>query len=280
MNSAVNVLCIADSAENNNLALCYFQNLLYNNFNYLIKGVHIMTKVDIAVTIAPENKITEETLQQLKLYSDSFEIIELRIDQWQAYNNELLEQTIESIKELNINKRLLVTYRTQSQGGAGTLEDDNYRQLLFNISNVNGVDLLDIEFDKSVNRDLFIALVNDVESQGVGTVLSYHDFKQTPPIEELKHLYFKMHQLSPSYIKVAVMPHDKMDVLRLLEVVSETADTVSEKVIGISMSKLGIVSRTAQGVFGGVVSYGCLDTPKAPGQIHVETLRAQLNLYE
>ncbi|SUM32206.1 Uncharacterised protein [Staphylococcus gallinarum] len=31
-----------------------------------------MTKVDIAVTIAPENKITEETLQQLKLYSDSF----------------------------------------------------------------------------------------------------------------------------------------------------------------------------------------------------------------
>ncbi|SUM32207.1 3-dehydroquinate dehydratase [Staphylococcus gallinarum] len=56
--------------------------------------------------------------------------------------------------------------------------------------NVNGVDLLDIEFDKSVNRDLFIALVNDVESQGVETVLSYHDFKQTPAYRRIKAFIF------------------------------------------------------------------------------------------
>ena len=46
------------------------------------------------------------------------------------------------------------------------------------------------------------------------------------------------------------------------------------------MSKLGTISRTAQGLFGGAVSYGCLDNPKAPGQIQVETLSAQLKLYQ
>ena len=39
------------------------------------------------------------------------------------------------------------------------------------------------------------------------------------------------------------------------------------------MSDIGLVSRTAQGVFGGTVSYGCLNEPQAPGQIHVEELK-------
>lgn len=239
-----------------------------------------MTKVDIAVTIAPEKNITDETLQQLIKYSDSFELIELRIDQWLNYDENLLKQVIQSIKSINVNKRLLVTYRTESQGGFGPLNFDKYAELLSEIVKNDGVDMIDIEFDKTRNREDIQLLINEANNKGVEVVLSYHDFKQTPAIEELKHLYFKMHQLSPSYIKVAVMPHDKMDVLKLLEAVSETADTVSEKVIGISMSKLGIVSRTAQGIFGGTVSYGCLDTPKAPGQIHVETLKKQLSLYE
>ena len=76
------------------------------------------------------------------------------------------------------------------------------------------------------------------------------------------------------------MPHGKQDVLNLLSTLSETVDSVPQQVIGIAMSKLGMISRTAQGLFGGAVSYGCLDQPKAPGQIHVETLKCQLKMYE
>ena len=71
-----------------------------------------------------------------------------------------------------------------------------------------------------------------------------------------------------------------MIIFNLLSALSATVDTVPQQVIGIAMSKLGIISRTAQGIFGGAVSYGCLDNPKAPGQIQVETLRAQLRLYQ
>ena len=89
-----------------------------------------------------------------------------------------------------------------------------------------------------------------------------------------------MQSFSPDYIKVAVMPKNKQDVTNLLMAMSDSADSVNPRVIGIAMSKLGLVTRTAQGVFGGTVSYGCLDTPKAPGQIHVSVLREQLKIYE
>lgn len=65
----------------------------------------------------------------------------------------------------------------------------------------------------------------------------------------------------------------------MLEAVATSADTLDAKVIGISMSSVGLVSRTAQGVFGGTVSYGCLGEPQAPGQIHVKTLKQQLLFY-
>ena len=89
-----------------------------------------------------------------------------------------------------------------------------------------------------------------------------------------------MQKLNPEYVKIAVMPKEKRDVATLLEAVAYTSEAISQQVIGISMSHLGLVSRTAQGVFGGTVSYGCLGEPQAPGQIHVKELKKQLLFYE
>jgi len=46
------------------------------------------------------------------------------------------------------------------------------------------------------------------------------------------------------------------------------------------MSSLGKVSRIAQGVFGGTLSYGCIEEPQAPGQIHVSKLKSMVSFYE
>ena len=79
-----------------------------------------------------------------------------------------------------------------------------------------------------------------------------------------------MLKLNPEYIKIAVMPKEKgrSNAIRS----SSTSEAISQQVIGISMSRLGLVSRTAQGVLG-TVSYGCLGEPQAPGQIHVKELK-------
>ncbi|MDW5472240.1 type I 3-dehydroquinate dehydratase [Staphylococcus equorum] len=239
-----------------------------------------MTEVDIAVTIAPENELSPSTIKDLIKFQDSIEIIELRIDQWVDFDVKHVSKVVDNIYSLNLGKKILVTYRTSSQGGDGTLSQEAYLNALAEIINLAHIDLVDIEFEPGKSTQPLIDLIEQFKSKQIQVVLSYHDFKKTPALEALKHLYFKMHQLEPDYLKVAVMPHEKQDVLNLLSAMSETSDSVTQQVIGIAMSKLGVISRTAQGLFGGTVTYGCLDSPKAPGQIHVEVLKRQLKLYE
>lgn len=239
-----------------------------------------MTEVNIAITIAPKNELSQSTIKDLIKFQDSIEIIELRIDQWVDFDVKHVSKVVDNIYSLNLGKKILVTYRTSSQGGNGTLSQEAYLNALAEMINLAHIDLVDIEFEPGKSTQPLIDLIEQFKSKQIQVVLSYHDFKKTPALEALKHLYFKMHQLEPDYLKVAVMPHEKQDVLNLLSAMSETSDSVTQQVIGIAMSKLGVISRTAQGLFGGTVTYGCLDSPKAPGQIHVEALKQQLKLYE
>ncbi|MDG0843098.1 type I 3-dehydroquinate dehydratase [Staphylococcus equorum] len=239
-----------------------------------------MTEVDIAVTIAPEKELSQSTIDDLIKFQDSIEIIECRIDQWVDFDVTHVSKVVNNIYNLNLGKKILITYRTSSQGGEGTLSYEAYWNALAEIINLKHIDLVDIEFEPGKSTQPLIDLIEQSKNKQIQVLLSYHDFNKTPALEALKHLYFKMHQLSPDYLKVAVMPLDKQDVLNLLSAMSATSDSVPQQVVGIAMSKLGVISRTAQGLFGGTVSYGCLDSPKAPGQIHVETLKQQLKLYE
>jgi|SRR5699024_322209 len=244
------------------------------------KEVFKMSEVKIAVTIEPENKISQTFLHELVKYQTSIDIIELRVDHWATPEINDIANVIDKLYELNLNKKLLVTYRTQSQGGKGDLTFDSYIRLLESIIEIDHIDMIDVEFEINQQSQYILNLIDQAHKNNIEVILSYHDFQKTPALTQLKHLYFKMHQMNPDYLKVAVMPLSKEDVLNLLYALSATVDTVPQQVIGIAMSKLGTISRTAQGLFGGAVSYGCLDNPKAPGQIQVETLSAQLKLYQ
>lgn len=68
-----------------------------------------------------------------------------------------------------------------------------------------------------------------------------------------------MSQLGANHLKIAVMPRTTQDVLVLLQALSETSDALQQWVTGISMSQLGLISRTAQNTFGGALSYGALE---------------------
>ena len=236
-----------------------------------------MSHVDIAATIAPEVEISQILLDDLNRYKDSIDIIELRIDQWFKFNMERFNFVIKQLKTFNF--KILVTYRTASQGGKGDLEEKDYLDIINQIIQNHQFDMLDIEWSQSMNLELYANVIQQAQRQGIEIVLSHHNFKETPSLEDLKFIYFKMQKLQPSYLKLAVMPQCKEDVLHLLEAMSVTVDTAPYKVVGIAMSNLGIVSRIAQGVFGGSISYGCLDQPKAPGQIHVQQLEQLISVY-
>ncbi|MHC0529235.1 type I 3-dehydroquinate dehydratase [Staphylococcus capitis] len=239
-----------------------------------------MTQVDVAVTISPEETITQLCLDELIKYKDYIDIVELRIDQWENFVIKNVDTVIQQLRGLNLDFKILVTYRTSNQGGKGNVEETTYIDILKLLIEYAQFELLDIEWSGAINTDQYAQLITDAQEKNLNVVLSHHNFEETPSLEEIKFIYYKMQKLAPQYLKLAVMPNNKEDVLHLLEAMSVTSDNTLYKVIGISMSHLGLVSRVAQGVFGGSISYGCLGEPQAPGQIHVKALKQQLEFYQ
>lgn len=237
-------------------------------------------QVDVAVTISPEETITQLCLDELIKYKDYIDIVELRIDQWENFVIKNVDTVVQQLRGLNLDFKILVTYRTSNQGGKGNVEETTYIDILKLLIEYAQFELLDIEWSGAINTDQYAQLITDAQEKNLNVVLSHHNFEETPSLEEIKFIYYKMQKLAPQYLKLAVMPNNKEDVLHLLEAMSVTSDNTPYKVIGISMSHLGLVSRVAQGVFGGSISYGCLGEPQAPGQIHVKALKQQLEFYQ
>ncbi|MEJ7343723.1 3-dehydroquinate dehydratase, partial [Staphylococcus epidermidis] len=67
-----------------------------------------MTHVDIAATIAPEDKLSKTLLKDIKVNEESIDIIELHIDQWPSFNKALLNEVIKQLKIFHL--KILVTY--------------------------------------------------------------------------------------------------------------------------------------------------------------------------
>lgn len=236
----------------------------------------------IVATIAPEN-ILEETIQNAIItHAEAIDIIELRVDQWTTVEKENVQANIERLRALPATFEILVTYRSSSQGGVGNTSTAHYWQHIESLVAMSEVhiDMLDIEWHKDVSHTYYETLFTQAKERGIQVILSYHDFEQTPAIDELKHMYYKMHALRPDYMKIAVMPNKKQDVVTLLDALTATAEVAPGQAIGISMSHMGTVSRIAQCAFGGVMTYGTLGEAHAPGQLHVSDLFAQRKYFK
>lgn len=206
-----------------------------------------------------------------------FDILEIRIDAIDNLSVNALGETIDYLRQKGFHKEILITFRTEQQGGVRHIEETAYQQLLQAIAQLNHVNYVDVEWDRETSRS---EIVEFIQSQGVKVIISYHNFQETPKIEVLKKIYYHMSKWGGTHLKIAVMPQSKQDVLTLLQAVSEASEALSHKVTGISMSNLGVISRTAQSTFGGALTFGSLCESVAPGQLHVKTLKNVMPLYQ
>lgn len=235
-------------------------------------------KPQIVASLMPRSqRLTAHELEKATENIPYFDILELRIDAIPSCDIEMVEQMVSALKELNGSFQILVTYRTQSQGGEGDLEESAYQQLLVDLSKLTQIDFIDVEWEPEVDR---IMTCQKMLAQGAMIVASYHNFNETPSLDVMKKTYFRLSQMGASHVKIAVMPQSREDVLRVLHAVSEASDALTQWVTGISMSHLGLITRTAQSAFGGCLSFGALEEAVAPGQISVRQLFDAVKLYD
>ncbi|MEI7294469.1 type I 3-dehydroquinate dehydratase [Paraburkholderia tropica] len=172
-------------------------------------------------------------------------------------------------------KPLILTFRTKAEGGAKAISDKQYGDLYLALIKAHFIDILDVEMfrDPGVVREVVAA----AHAAGIKVVMSSHDFKKTPSTDEIISRLRKQDKMGADILKIAVMPHNAADVLKLLDATEQIRDHYSRKpLLTMSMGGLGAVSRFSGEVFGSDLTFGMIGQASAPGQVDAKSLRQVL----
>ncbi|MFT4079129.1 type I 3-dehydroquinate dehydratase [Rhodomicrobium sp.] len=206
----------------------------------------------------------------------SIDLIEFRVDYLEiALNAEAVAELSKDVAGAINGKPLLLTFRTKAEGGVTAIDDKAYAGFYETIVKKGKVDLIDVELvrdEKAVRR-----IVKAAHAAGVAVVMSNHDFQATADADELVRRLRKMEVLGADVLKLAAMPKDAGDVLKLLTATWEMRSRYTEKpMITMAMGGTGVVSRLTGELFGSAATFGMVGQASAPGQIDVHALQSVL----
>lgn len=204
------------------------------------------------------------------LASQPADIIEWRIDWYHSHTSIEIEEVCSILKDLSSilkDKLLLSTFRSKAQGGEQEITREDYIALLKSIAAQKAADLLDVEV---CELEQPAELIQELQ-QGITVVASDHDFSETPSTEIMTEKLLYMKRLGADIAKLAVMPHNCHDVLKLLWATANMKELAPEyPVITMSMGRTGMISRMAGQTFGSCITFAAAEQTSAPGQMPLE----------
>ena len=159
---------------------------------------------------------------------------------------------------------LLVTFRTAKEGGERSISPAGYAGLYSALLLRQAADLIDIELTQE--EEVIRTLIEQAHAAGAKVIISSHDFDQTPALEEMCSRLQRMEALGGDIAKLAVMPNDELDVLRLMEASLRAHRQMQIPLITMSMGSLGMLSRIGGELIHSAVTFASVGKRSAPGQ--------------
>lgn len=197
------------------------------------------------------------------------DIVEVRLDEVPDHDHWL--DRCQSIEASGLP--VILTARLKCEGGRWG-GSEKARLDLFDAA-LHDLSCVDVEFKSEIS----VSVSKLAARLGKSCIVSYHDFRQTPPIKELRSIVSRAQKLA-SIVKVSTMVKTDADVETLRNLLFQSWE-VPLCVIGMGPS--GTQSRISFATLGSCMTYGYLDRPSAPGQLPasslVQTLRTLLPQY-
>ncbi|SCH86779.1 type I 3-dehydroquinate dehydratase [Romboutsia sp. 1001713B170207_170306_H8] len=225
------------------------------------------------------SKTDEEIIQDANnLKNFKLDLVEWRVDYYENVENlNKVKNILKVLRSILDDLPILFTFRSKREGGEKEISLEYYKKLNKEIIETKMVDLIDVELlvgDEVVKDISKFAHINNVK-----TVISNHEFYNTPEKNEIISRLCKMQDLGADLPKIAVMPQNSKDVITLLTATEEMVREYSKTpIITMAMGKLGLVSRLTGEIFGSSLTFGSIKVASAPGQIRVEELQKILNI--
>ncbi|OCC15543.1 3-dehydroquinate dehydratase I [Dissulfuribacter thermophilus] len=213
-------------------------------------------------------------MEKVRSLSGISDLIEVRLDGLASKDFSLESHHVHALKEAGGSLPLLFTNRRLAEGGHFQADDPRRIEWLHQCVE-NGGDLIDVELmtPESLRQDLII----QAKKHGVKSVVSYHDFNETPPREKLSEILAEALETDCDIVKIVTTARNPMDLLATLSLYEEAIDS-GIKLIAFSMGPLGSITRIFSLILGAPFTY-CApkrESATAPGQMDISTMRTLL----
>lgn len=223
-------------------------------------------------------KDSKEITQHLSyIKKEKPDLIEWRVDYLNDSSIDNIQQCMALISsEVSGTIPLLFTWRSARDGGA-EISDNIYKDVIKSAIESGFFDIVDIElsYDYTGVKEL-IAFAG---LNGVETIISYHDFEKTLPIDDIINIFEQSRALGATAGKVAFMPDNSQDVINLMQAnISFKSIYKNYPTVAISMGCEGKVTRIAAGFCGSAFTFATVGGSSAPGQLSVKDIRRCLDM--
>ena len=219
-----------------------------------------MLTIRVCVAIPP--KTVEEAIELLQtanaLHPD---LIEIRLDSLKKHD---------CIKEIVSCTKipLIATNKSKEQHGDFLGTETERQKILFDAIQ-NGFEYVDVDLG-TPNQ---VQLIQSFRDAGAKVIVSFHDFKKTPTLPELKKIQNEISALGADVCKIITTAKSMEDNLVVLNFVSEFSKQY--KLVCFAMGDFGKTSRLLSPVFGAFFTFACLDEKRktAKGQLTLQEMK-------
>ena len=198
----------------------------------------------------------------------NIDIIEVRVDQFSSLETDYVVEHFKKAKDKGFYT--IATVRSEKEGGKN-ISDDKRIEIFEAVATY--ADILDIEL---TSEEINSKVIQIAKSEGILSLVSYHDFDKTPTEIEIQKIITQAYNLEANIIKYAFKANSIEDVGRVLSMTHRNRD---KNLVAISMGELGKVSRVTGFFFGSLITYTFIGKSFAPGQIEADKLIEELKFY-
>lgn len=202
--------------------------------------------------------ISEPDLNACKSLLEDLEMAEIRLDMCN-FDSEQIEEVF------SMPVKLVATHRP-------TNLPDSERLELLKLAIKFGADYVDIEIESkpSYRKEL----IEYARQHGCLVILSYHNFEETPPVEELNRMMEEMYIYGADVAKIATMVNHPTDNAKLLSLYQRDG-----RIIAIGMGDKGKITRVVGPLLDAEFTFAALNEGKstAPGQLTFNHVQKVLN---
>ena len=204
-------------------------------------------------------------------------MVEWRVDAFEGVKSpNAVREVLQEAAQLVKDTIFVFTFRSKQQGGQCTLESDRVYDLHQVAAESKVVDFIDVEYfyiDDADNE------MEELQKMGTKVIASHHDFHETPSSDVIFMLLEQMKHSCADIVKLALMPQDVDDVLRLLGETHHFRQRYPDQpLVTMAMGNIGAISRVSGELFGSCVTFGSGKNASAPGQIEMGKLAEMLEV--